>query len=211
MEKLARGVIPLERTQAACDDDRRNANRVTLLIRPGKLIADGREFLCVVRDLSEGGVKVRLFQPLPEHREIAIEFDHGNRQRMQLVWQSDDHAGFFFIDDVDVDALIAAHKGSHPRRPPRLHVAVDAVLVTSGLRTPIVLRDISQRGASIECSGWLMIDELVRIESSVLPTLHAKVRWRRPPHYGVVFEQTFRLDELAEACARLTPREPVTE
>jgi len=211
MEKLARGVIPLERTQTVCDDDRRNANRVTLLIRPGKLIADGREFLCVVRDLSEGGVKVRLFQPLPEHREIAIEFDHGNRQRMQLVWQSDDHAGFCFIDDVNVDALIAAHNGSHPRRPPRLHVAVDAVLVTSGLRTPIVLRDISQRGASIECSGWLMIDELVRIESRVLPTLHAKVRWRRPPHYGLVFEQTFRLDELAEACARLTPREPVTE
>ena len=212
MDKLAREfVVPPEAAQASSEEDRRAAGRVTLLIRPGKLVADGREYLCIVRDVSEGGVKVRLFQPLPEHREIAIEFDHGERQRLQLVWKAGDQAGFFFIDEVDVDVLIAAHNGPHARRPPRLHVAVDAVLMTSGLRTPIVLRDISQRGASIECSGWLMIDELVRIESSVLPTLHAKVRWRRPPHYGVVFEQTFRLDELAEACARLTPREPVTE
>jgi len=94
------------------------------------------------------------------------------------------------------------------RRPPRLNVAVEAVLSTSGLRTPIVVRDISQRGASIECSGWLMIDELVRLECDFLPTLHAKVRWRRPPRYGLVFEQTFRLDELAEACAGLSAREP---
>jgi len=209
MDKLAREfVLPPEGAQASFGEDRRTANRVTLLIRPGKLIADGREYLCVVRDVSEGGVKVRLFQPLPEHRDIAIEFDHGARHQLQLVWRSGDQAGFFFIDEVNVDVLIAAHNGAHARRPPRLHVAVDAVLVTSGLRTPVVLRDISQRGASIECSGWLMIDELVRIECSLLPTLHAKVRWRRPPHYGLVFEQTFRLDELAKACAVLTPREP---
>lgn len=209
MEKLAREfVVPPEGAQGSFDEERRAGGRVTLLIRPGKLIVDGREYLCVVRDVSEGGVKVRLFQPLPEHREIAIEFDHGDRHRLQLVWQTGDQAGFFFIDEVDVDVLIAAHNGAHPRRPPRLNVAVDAMLVTSGLRTTIVLRDISQRGASIECSGWLMIDELVRIECSLLPTLHAKVRWRRPPHYGLVFEQTFRLDELAQTCARLTPREP---
>jgi hypothetical protein len=49
-----------------------------------------------------------------------------------------------------------------------------------------------------------MIDELVRIESAVLPTIHAKIRWRRPPRYGVVFEQTFRLEELALACAQIS-------
>ena len=209
MDKLAREfIMPGGSAQAAADEERRTANRVTLLIRPGKLIADGREFLCVVRDVSDGGVKVRLFQPLPDHEDLQIEFDHGERYKLQMVWQSGDQAGFLFAEDVAIDRLIAAHHGPHARRPPRLNVAVEAVLSTSGLRTPITLRDISQRGASIECGGWLMIDELVRIECDLLPTLHAKVRWRRPPRYGLVFEQTFRLDELAAACSRLTPREP---
>jgi len=208
MDKLAREFVSPDDWQAAdAQADRRAAPRVTVLIRPGKLIADGREYLCVVRDLSDGGVKVRLFHPLPEHSQIEIEFDNGERYRLQMVWQAGDLAGFFFVDEVDMARLIARQEGNYPRRQPRLHVEVEAVLCTSGLRVPITLRDISQRGASIECTGWLMIDELVRIESRLLPTIHAKVRWRRPPRYGVVFEQTFRLEELAKACAELVPRD----
>lgn len=210
MEKLVRDLFPADRARAQGErsEERRSSARVTVLIRPGKLIADGREFLCVVRDVSEGGLKVRLFHPLPAHEAIDIEFDNGERHALRLVWNEGDLAGFVFIGDVDVTRLIAVHHGEFPRRQPRLNVAVDALLCTAGLRTPITLCDISQRGASIECSGWLMIDELVRIECKWLPTLHAKVRWRRPPRYGLVFEQTFRLDELAAACARLSPFDP---
>ena len=205
MDKLVRDFAPSDCAddEVASATDRRRTPRVTVMIRPGKLIADGREFLCVVRDVSETGIKVRLFAPLPEHSQLEIEFDNGERHPVQLVWQTGELAGFFFGAEVDVERLIAAHNGNHPRRQPRLNISLDAVLCTHGLRTPIVLRDISQRGASIECTGWLMIDELVRIECDKLPNLHAKVRWRRPPRYGLVFEQTFRLDELAQACANI--------
>lgn len=189
------------------DGDRRSAPRVTVLIRPGKLIADGREFLCVVRDVSEGGVKVRLFHLLPSHRQLEIEFDNGERFALKMVWQTGDLAGFSFVDEVDVGLLVARQADSRPRRQPRLAVEVEGVLCSSGVRIPVVLRDISQRGASIDCANWLMIDELVRIESDLLPTLHAKVRWRRPPRYGLVFEQTFRIEELARACAELAERD----
>ena len=192
-------------TDTAAADDRRAGPRVTVMIRPAKLIADNREFLCVVRDVSEGGLKLRLFHALPQHRHLTIEFENGERHAIQLIWQDGELAGCGFVGEVDLPRLIAAHQGPYPRRQPRLQVAVDAVLCTGGLRTPITMRDISQRGAAIDCPGWLMIDELVRIESSVLPTIHAKVRWRRPPRYGVVFEQTFRLEELALACARINP------
>lgn len=188
--------------------DRRSGPRVTVLIRPGKLIADGREFLCVVRDVSERGLKARLFDALPEHRTLHIEFDNGERHALQLVWAKGNLAGFCFLEEVDVRRLIVTEAGDHPRRQPRVTISVDAMLSTAGMRVPVLLRDISQRGASIDCTGWLMIDELVRIESPVLPTLHAKVRWRRPPRYGVVFEQTFGLEDLARACARLTPGQP---
>lgn len=212
MNELARGWEAPEAEVSAGEGlaEGRSSPRVTVLIRPGKLIVDGREYLCVVRDVSNGGLKVRLFQPLPSHRTLAIEFDTGERHAVRLVWQAEGMAGFEFVDAVDVTRLIAVQDAHRPRRQPRLHVDVEAVLCSAGLRVPVMLRDISQRGASVECSGWLMIDELVRIECKALPTLHAKVRWRRPPRYGLVFEQTFRLEELAIASARLGPREPVS-
>ncbi|MFC3173930.1 PilZ domain-containing protein [Novosphingobium bradum] len=184
--------------------ERRATPRVTVMIRPAKLIADDREFLCVVRDLSDSGLKLRLFHALPDHERLTIEFESGERHAIRMIWQADELVGCGFVDDVDLPRLIAAHEGPYPRRQPRLQIALDAVLCTGGLRTPITLRDLSQRGAAIDCPGWLMIDELVRIECEVLPTIHAKIRWRRPPRYGVVFEQTFRLEELALACARIS-------
>jgi len=201
MKTPAREPLPPDHIEADCpvEGERRTAPRVTVLIRPAKLIADGREFLCVLRDVSNGGVKLRLFHQVPAHENLLIEFDTGERHRLRFIWRTGDLAGFVFVDDVDVARLIAVHQGDYPRRQPRLHVEIEATLCTSGLRVPIMVRDISQRGASIDCSGWLLIDELVRIESAVLPTVHAKVRWRRPPRYGVIFEQTFRLDELANA------------
>lgn len=189
--------------EASATGERRAASRVTVMIRPAKLIADNREFLCVVRDVSEGGLKLRLFHAMPPHQHLTIEFENGERHAIRLVWQNGELAGCHFVGEVDLPRLIAAHHGPYPRRQPRLQVEVAAMLCTGGLRTPITMRDISQRGAAIDCPGWLMIDELVRIESEVLPTIHAKIRWRRPPRYGVIFEQTFRLEELALACARL--------
>ena len=204
MESLAR-----DRMQANADSamaaalERRSAPRVAVMIRPAKLIADHREFLCVVRDVSSAGLKLRLFHELPAHQHLTVELENGERHAVRLVWQSGELAGCAFVGEADLPRLIAAHEGPYPRRQPRLQVAVPAVLCTGGLRTPVTMRDLSQRGAALDCPAWLMIDELVRLESDVLPTIHAKIRWRRPPRYGVVFEQTFRLVELALACAQI--------
>jgi len=43
----------------------------------------------------------------------------------------------------------------------------------------------------------------VRVDCDWLPPLDARVRWRRRPHYGLIFEQTFRFDELARMTAPL--------
>lgn len=204
MEKLARDRMQAGAGIAAqAAPERRAAPRVAVMIRPAKLIADRREFLCVVRDVSSAGLKLRLFHDLPAHQHLTVEFESGERHAVRLVWQSGELAGCAFVGEVDLPRLIAAHEGPYPRRQPRMQVAVAAMLCAGGLRTPITMRDLSQRGAAIDCPGWLMIDELVRIESAVLPTIHAKIRWRRPPRYGVVFEQTFRLEELALACAQI--------
>lgn len=205
MENPVRNLLAWDddETAAVLSAERRSTPRVTVMIRPGKLIADGREYLCVVRDVTDKGLKVRLFHPLPDHRDLGIEFDTGERHALRLVWQANEQAGCEFLEPIDCSRLLATSDASFPRRQPRLNVELPATLCSNGLRTSVKLHDISQRGASIECNGWLMIDELVRIECASLPTVHAKVRWRRPPRYGLVFEQTFQIDQLARACAGL--------
>lgn len=64
-------------------------------------------------------------------------------------------------------------------------------------------RDISQQGACVQSDKWLLKNELMRLETGVTPALYAKVRWRSHPRYGLTFEHTFKLDELARISAPL--------
>lgn len=184
--------------------DQRAAPRFMLLIRAAKLIADNTsEFLCVIRDASSTGLKIRLFNPLPPHRTLAVEMSNGDRYPVELVWSEGEFAGFRFGDDVDVQRLLDESHGAFPKRQVRLRILLDGILHSGGEAVRVAFQDISQQGACIESDKWLLMNELVRIETDVMPPLYAKVRWRSHPRYGLLFEQTFKLDELARIAAPL--------
>jgi hypothetical protein len=183
--------------------DLRAAPRYALLIRTAKIIADGREFLCILRDASTTGLKVRLFGALPHAREMAVEMVTGERYPVDLVWQADDHAGLRFHEEIAIERLLDESRGTFPKRQVRLQIAVSGVLHSGGEAVPVVFRNLSQQGARVDCSKWLLMNELVRIETGVIPPLYAKVRWRSQPSYGLIFEHTFKLDELARISAPL--------
>lgn len=191
------------------DGEQRAAPRFTLLIRAAKLILDGeREFLCVIRDASNAGLKIRLFDPLPDHhKSISVEMSNGDRYAVEIVWREGDFAGFRFVDTIDVEHLLDEGRGSFPKRQVRLRIQLDGVLHSGGEAVEVAFQNISQQGASIDCDKWLMMNELVRVETSALPAIYAKVRWRSHPRYGLLFEQTFKLDELAHIAAPLQPGE----
>jgi len=181
----------------------RSAPRFTLLIRTAKIIVDGREFLCIIRDASATGLKVRLFCPLPQARETFVEMANGDRHQVELVWQADDYAGLQFLQEIGIEHFLDESRGSFRRRQVRLRIALAGMLHSGGEAVSIAFRDISQQGAGVESDKWLLINELVRVETGVTPPLFAKVRWRSHPRYGLIFEHTFKLDELARISAPL--------
>lgn len=193
------------------DAESRSAPRFTLLLRTAKLVADGREFLCILRDASATGVKVRIFHPIPDHTLLQLELGNGERFPIELVWMTKDHAGFRFLGEVQVQRLIDDANGTFPKRQLRLRISLPAMLHSGGSACPVSFRDISQQGACIECDKWLMMNELVRIDTGVLPSIYAKVRWRSQPRYGLIFEHPFRLDELARVSAPLQLAEAVEQ
>ena len=183
--------------------EQRLSKRFTLLIRAAKLATGGGEFLCIIRDVSETGISVRIFHPLPAATRMLVELQNGNGHEVELVWQEEDRAGFRFTKPTDIDRIIESP--SHfSKRAIRLNLAADATVVTlEGRSEPVTITDLSQQGAKIACSCRFAIDEQVKISATGLPETHAKVRWRKKGSYGLIFEDTYQYGDLARIAARL--------
>ncbi len=186
--------------------EQRAAPRFTLLIRAAKLVSAQGEFVCVIRDVSETGVSVRLFHTLPACPSFALHMPAGAVYEANPVWKRDNEAGFSFTETVEVERLIN-EASEYPKRGLRLGLCFPVTVNTLGMVFEAMVENLSQQGARLSCDRLLAIDQAVRIE---LPDIEgrprevrAKVRWRRDLHYGVVFDDTFALGEFARLAARL--------
>lgn len=191
---------------AADHSDQRAAPRFTLLIRAAKLVSPNGEFVCVIRDVSETGVSVRLFHALPQGSPLELHMPGGGVYEVEPVWERESEAGFRFAQNVDVARLIS-EAGEYPKRGLRLQVCFPVRISTLTQRAEGLITNLSQQGARIECDGLFAIDQNLRIAAlEAIPELsevRAKVRWRRDHDYGLVFEDTFTLSDFARLAARL--------
>ena len=181
--------------------EQRTAPRFTLLIRTAKLLSSSGEYLCVIRDVSSEGIKVRTFHQLPDGENFTIELANGDRQPINKVWEDGWVYGFHFAEPVPLERLLAEAPDGLRKRPVRLRLALPLRLHAGGRALDATFIDISQHGACIECGEHLAINQRVRLTSDCLPELVGCVRWRRRPFYGLIFAQTFRFDELARLTA----------
>jgi hypothetical protein len=181
--------------------DHRRAPRYTVLIRSAKLINGSGEFLCVIRDVSETGLSVSLFHELPGKSEAILELPNGVRFRLLPVWSESGKAGFLFAAPIDRSRLVG-NQSNFPRRPIRLTVRMDAFITLFGRSIGAEIRNISQQGAHIAVGERLALDQRLRLGGPALPDIRANVRWRKNAEYGLVFDDTFQLSELARIVAR---------
>jgi hypothetical protein len=188
--------------EAADGAELRGSARFALLIRPAKIVCGRFEYPCVMRDVSESGVSVRLFHPLGEHAQWAIEMLSGERLAIEPVWLEGLAAGFRFAKPVDLDQILA-NAGPYPNRPVRLTMNVPAILEHAVGKSHVTLLNISQQGARLQAKDYLALGQMVVLQSDCLPRIHAKVRWRKDEQYGVVFEETFKLAELSALAVRI--------
>lgn len=181
--------------------DRRAASRFTILIRAAKLVDGERDYLCVIRDVSARGVKLRLYNEIPSGKRLTLELANGEQFAVEQVWARDGFAGFRFPDPVELERLIEVHRGPYPTRRLRLRTRIEGQLFAGGEAQPVRVVNVSQQGAAVVCDHFLALDQLVRLECSGLPTIYAKVRWRKQPDYGLIFEQTLAFDDLVRLSA----------
>ena len=151
----------------SASDRRSGKSRLSLLIRTAKIVTDLGEFLCIVRDMSDGGVRLRFFHPLPDAGTIRLVLANGDAIPIEKAWESGGHAGFRFAGKVDVQAFIA-EAGRFPKRPLRIEAEFPGTVTVDGLPSRATVLNISRQGARIECAHALSLGPQVRRAAQVL-------------------------------------------
>jgi len=172
-----------------------------LLLRTAKLIADGSEHLCILRRVSGTSVTLQLFQSRPRAASYALELTKGIQYPLEPDWSVGPYESFRFLQDDNFPALTNDLKANDHKHEIRLKKPLRGKLHVDGETHAVRFVNVSQQGACITCASQLKQDQLVKIKTDLLPLIFAKVRWRQRPRYGLIFEPTFRFDELARRLA----------
>lgn len=188
----------------------RDAQRFALLIRTAKLVCETGEYLCIVRDISASGVRLRLFHDLPAAENISLQLSNGYTYPLACVWQRDDHAGFRFTDRIDVHDFME-EPSKWPRRPIRLHFQIPGTVIADDLANASVVHNISRYGARIETDRYLALQQKMILDIPGAARINASICWRSGRLYGLVFRQTFTFEELARLAAVLQPFQSATQ
>ena len=184
--------------------DQRGAERATLLLRSAKLVCQSGEYVCMLRDVSTTGVRLRLFHAVPPEDFVFLELGNGEIHPVEKRWTRGQDAGFRFAQPVAVSAFMA-EACAFPRRPMRLRLTAGAQLRSAGHCVPARLHDLSQAGARIETTLWLALHQPVRLTIDGLAERSAVVCWRNRYEHGLVFQNSLRLDEFARQALTLQP------
>ena len=187
---------------AGTSADQRGAKRLTLLLRTAKLACEAGEFVCIVHDVSETGVRLRTFHPLPEDRHMALVQGNGAMHFVERVWQKDGYAGFRFDAPIDLSEF-PLEPSPWPRRQVRINLERPGLIMAQGGVNTAAVVNLSQQGACIATDRYLAIGQRVRLEASGMPSRMGCVRWRKLPHYGLVFDQSMTLHDFACMVAEL--------
>lgn len=171
------------------------------MLRSAKLVADDREQLCIVRELTCSGATINMLGPIPLHDSLLLEIGNNHRFPVTIDSCRGNHCQLRFANPGDRQRFLAEASDELNRRPLRLRTNEEIAVILTGLRFPATLLDVSQFGAGIRCAKILHIGEVVQLETGMLPMTLAKIAWRRRDRYGLLFLQHFTSAQIAEAFA----------
>lgn len=131
------------------EPDRRDGERHMTLYRVGSILVEDRRELCLIKNISAGGMMVRLYCSVAEGTAVTVELKSGQPIHGKVSWVRDQQAGVAFDEPVDViDILSASMTGPRPRMP-RIETSCHAMLRDGANTLRVKVCDISQGGVKI--------------------------------------------------------------
>jgi hypothetical protein len=188
-------------TAAPPPPDRRRQQRHLTILRVGALTVDGIRELCLVRNISAGGVMAHVYRSLPVGTRVEVEIKNDDPLPGRVVWEADANVGIAFDEKIDVPDLLATSKllgdGRQARRP-RVEINRLAKLRCGADVYFVDALDISQGGVKLAVEAALPADAEVVVTLDGFRPLPGIVRWVRDGHCGIGFFQVIPIAELCE-------------
>ena len=175
---------------------RRSADRYLSLLRVGTLMIGERRELCLIRNISAGGMMIRAYSAVPDGSALSIELREGEPVTGRAQWNEDGLTGVTFDKPIDVvDLLTPPEDGIRPRMP-RIELECTA-WVREGAhirRTRAV--NISQGGLCVQSLAELTVGAEVIVTLTGLTPAPGIVKWKDADSYGISFNRVLPLAEL---------------
>lgn len=186
-------------TQAPGPPERRTQERHVKILRVGVLVVEGRRELCLIRNISAGGLMAHVYSPVKTGQQVMVELKTHDPIAGRVAWTRESNAGIAFNAPADIEALLAnptTLDNGWRARSPRIEVDRAATIRVEGVPSAARIRDISQSGVKVETEACLPIDGDVVITPEGFRPLAGVARWREDGRAGIVFNEVIRLNEL---------------
>lgn len=192
---------PVETTLYSLSDEppqpseRRGGERHLTLFRVGAIVIGNERELCLIRNISAGGMMLRLFTPVDVGQPVGVELKNGVPIAGSVSWVKDGQVGVAFNRPIDVLEFLSSEEGPRPRMP---RIETDAIIqVRQGASTSRLRAcDISQGGVKVAASMELELNGDVVISLPGLAPQPGTVRWVAGGFAGLSFNRPLALPDL---------------
>ncbi len=173
------------------------ARRLTTL-RVGTMTLRGQRELCLIRNVSEGGLRAHIYSPVEIGEKVLVELKTDQQTSGTISWIEGGIIGVQFDEPVDVEELLASHLQDCERqaRMPRVDVDKLGELRIGSRLYPINTCDMSQGGVRIEIDHPLEVGERVVLTLEKFRPIEGTVRWYEKGTGGIAFNQVIPFHEL---------------
>jgi hypothetical protein len=181
--------------------ERRTDERHIKILRVGTVVVDGRRELCLIRNISAGGVMAHVYSQMVPGQRVTVELKTSQPVTGRVVWTRGGNAGIQFDTVMDVAELLTTPQDAgNDWRPRTPRVEVDRMATLRiGARTAWVhARDISQSGVKIEAESPPADGEEVVLTLEGFRPLHGVVRWSAGGQCGISFNQLIPFSDLID-------------
>lgn len=178
------------------DAERRDGERHLTLFRVGSVTIGDRRELCLIKNISAGGMLIRAYSAVAPGTRLSVELKRGDQIHGTVSWVNGNSAGIAFDERIDVVELLASSmEGPRPRMP-RVEIRCIASVRDGASVYGILARDISQGGVKLETARQLEIGANVVVTLPGLAPQQGVIRWSDNGAYGVTFNRLIALSEL---------------
>ena len=187
----------------AISDERSDRRHLTVMM-VGKVRGNRGEFPCVVKDVSQRGLKARFPYPQVVGERLEISLRDRPARGATVRWVDGMHAGVEFDAPIDVKTLIENEAVDRPYRAPRFDCGQLATLMLAEGCRSIELIDVSLGGAKLGITEEFPVQPPGRWATLILPGSDPRsgtICWSRGGRLGFRFAAALPLDVLAALLA----------